>query len=1133
MKGLYFLLLFLYANAICAQSLDNFNDGDLTDNPAWVGETEKFQVNVDNQLQLNGLDETDEAYISTAVVLSDSITWSFYVMQDFNPSSSNHARVYLMSDVENLEGDVNGYYIKTGGQTSATDSIELFRQDGASSTKLMGGTMGAVGTDPNEFRIRITRDFDGNWTLETDYTGGTSYVVEATANDNTYLDGNYFGIACQYTSTRNDKFFFDDIEAGPVFNDITPPEITNLEIIDASSVRLTVSEPITEVTAINISNYFLIPLNQAPDQATWSASTPSEVQLTFSVNFVNGTSYQLNVQGIEDGAGNEMIQQELLFDYIIPMFGDILINEILADPSPIVGLPDAEFVELFNTTDSDIDLSNWTFSDASSSSTITSAIVPAQDFLIITSNSAVSLFEPFGTTVGVSSFPSLNNTGDNLSIKDQNGVLIDSVSYTDDWYRDDIKDDGGWSLERIDPNIPCQGAENWIASINALGGTPGSINSVTGVLTDMEAPQISTLSILGNDTLHIVFNESIDLATLIISNFSVDQGIGNPLELIILSETQIQLVLSQNLVFGTNYQLTINGIADCPGNVANNLIQNFGIPAQPELFDVLITEIFADPSPIVGLPEVEYLEIYNISSNPFDLLNWKINDASGSDDLPAYLLQPNEYLILCDDDDIDLFTSFGNVLGVPGFPSLNNSGDDLTLLDPDSMLIHLVSYTDHWYQSPVKMLGGWSLEMIDTSNPCEGAANWVASSDPNGGTPGQVNSVLETNPDETNPDLLNVLVRSTNEIELVFSEGLDLNLAENETLYTIDNGLGNPISASLNFPFLNRVVLALNTNLEPQTIYTVTVTSQLTDCVGNPVMLLNSLSFGISEIPAIGDIIINEIMPNPISGGSDYVELYNTSNKIIGLNDLLIAKYNEEGEIDDLEIITEESLQILPQSYVAMSEDIQHLIDHYQPPADKIRNLLNINDLPSMPDDTGSVVLISLIGEVIDSVQYSDDWHLPIIDDEDGISLERIRFDLPSNDATSWHSAASSFSFGTPGYRNSQAFDGVIQNGELTTSPEVFSPNNDAMDDVLSIHYEVPSPGYTATVTIFNSRGLEIKRLTQSEVLAPQGTFIWDGFDEDGQRARIGIYIIYFEAFNSSGDVIELKEKAVLADFWE
>ena len=1127
----YLFLLFCCAFQFAtAQTLDNFNDGDFTANPGWTGETTKFIVNANNELQLNGLSQTDEAYLVTAIELADSLTWEFYCKLEFNPSSSNHARIYLLSDVENLEGDVNGYYIKTGGQTGATDSIELFRQDGANSIKLLGGSMGSVGGNTNEFRIRITRNFDGDWLLEADYTGGSNFVLEATANDNTYLSGSYFGVVCNYTTTRNDKFFFDDIEVGPVNNDITPPTVIGNEIVSDTEVRLTFSEPVTQVTAENTSNYFLIPLNQAPTQAVWNSN---EVFLTFSVPFVNGTGYQLNVQGVEDAAGNEMTQQEVDFIYAILSAGDVLINEIFADPTPVVGLPDAEFVELLNTTNQDISLDGWMFEDASSAATINSVTIQANGYLILTSTSSSSLYDPFGTTVGLNGFPSLNNSGDDLILREGNGNIVDVVSYDDTWYRDDAKDDGGWTLERIDPTIPCNGVENWIASNDPQGGTPGNENSVTGVLNDTEPPQIQSLSIIGNDTLNIIFNESVEASTLITSNFSIDQGIGSPTEVVILSATEIQLALARELVFGTVYQLTVNGISDCPGNIANNLTQTFGLPAQPQLFDVLITEIFADPSPVVGLPEVEYLEIYNNSSSSFDLTDWNIADASSVDQLPSYLFSPHEYLILCDEDDIDLFTPFGNVLGVPGLPTLNNTGDELSLLDADSNLIHFVFYNDSWYQSPVKELGGWSLEMIDTNNPCEGESNWIASVNPQGGTPGQANSVQESNPDETNPDLLNVLVISPTQIELIFSEGLDVATSENEGSYLIDNGIGNPVAAEVSFPFLERIVLTLNTPLQPQSVYTVTVESSVTDCSGNPVLLLNSLSFGLTELPEFGDVIINEVMPNPVSGGGDFVELYNHSNKVIGLDDLLLANYDEFGALDDVEVISEEPLQLLPQQYIALTENVQHLIDQYQPPADKIRNLLMVGDLPSMPDDTGSVVLLTIIGDVIDSVQYSDDWHLPIIDDEDGISLERIGFSLPSNSPTSWHSAASSVNFGTPGYENSQQFNGVEQSGTITVSPEVFSPNNDSMDDFLTINYEVPAPGYTATVTIFNSRGLEIRKLTQSEVLAPKGTFIWDGFDDEGQRARIGIYIIYFEAFNSEGEVIEMKEKAVLGDFLE
>ena len=72
----------------------------------------------------------------------------------------------------------------------------------------------------------------------------------------------------------------------------------------------------------------------------------------------------------------------------------------------------------------------------------------------------------------VSSFPSLNNSGDDVQIVGPNGIQIDKVSYTDDWYMDENKQTGGYSLELINLNDPCSDMSNWSASNSETGGTP-------------------------------------------------------------------------------------------------------------------------------------------------------------------------------------------------------------------------------------------------------------------------------------------------------------------------------------------------------------------------------------------------------------------------------------------------------------------------------------------------------------------------------------------------------------------------------------------------------------------------------------------------------------------------------------
>ena len=155
--------------------------------------------------------------------------------------------------------------------------------------------------------------------------------------------------------------------------------------------------------------------------------------------------------------------------------------------------------------------------------------------------------------------------------------------------------------------------------------------------------------------------------------------------------------------------------------------------------------------------------------------------------------------------------------------------------------------------------------------------------------------------------------------------------------------------------------------------------------------------------------------------------------------------------------------------------------------------------------------------------------HHPLINQVAGVSLERIHFDRPTSDRTNWHSASASAGYATPGYKNSQFSQPVDADKEVIVHPEVFSPDNDGVDDVLNITYRFDSQGLTASVHIFDSQGRLVKNLVGNELLGTEGTFSWDGRTEDNQKASIGIYIIYFEAFGVNGELKKHKRTAVLA----
>jgi hypothetical protein len=185
-------------------------------------------------------------------------------------------------------------------------------------------------------------------------------------------------------------------------------------------------------------------------------------------------------------------------------------------------------------------------------------------------------------------------------------------------------------------------------------------------------------------------------------------------------------------------------------------------------YDVVMDEIMADPNPPVSLPLYEFMELKNVSAHTIDLYNWQVGDSIGHATINThFLLQPDSLLIITGNTAAPLFAGYGATLGVGSFPTLNNDGDQLYLRSKEGKIIHAVAYTAGWYHNDIKSKGGWTLEMIDTKNPCSGFSNWTASTDPRGGTPGYKNSVDGVNKDTQPPALVNAFANDSSTLTLL------------------------------------------------------------------------------------------------------------------------------------------------------------------------------------------------------------------------------------------------------------------------------------------------------------------------------------------------------------------------------
>jgi hypothetical protein len=224
--------------------------------------------------------------------------------------------------------------------------------------------------------------------------------------------------------------------------------------------------------------------------------------------------------------------------------------------------------------------------------------------------------------------------------------------------------------------------------------------------------------------------------------------------------------------------------------------------------------------------------------------------------------------------------------------------------------------------------------------------------------------------------------------------------------------------------------------------------------------------------------------------------------------------------------LTTTNILLFPGDYFVISESGAIVKQQYT--TTTFDNFVDVSSMPSFPDDKGFVVLLNTQGAIVDEVNYDRKWHFALIDNEEGISLERVDYNKPSVKGN-FHSAASTAGYGTPGYQNSQFRNDLHVQGDVTVSPKTFSPDNDGTDDFAVINYQLSEPGYVANITIFDAAGRPVRVLAKNSTLALTGSFRWDGLDNKFRKVPVGAYVIYTEIFNVNGKKKAYKNAVVVA----
>lgn len=549
------------------------------------------------------------------------------------------------------------------------------------------------------------------------------------------------------------------------------------------------------------------------------------------------------------------------------------------------------------------------------------------------------------------------------------------------------------------------------------------------------------------------------------------------------------------------------------------------VQSQPR-YSVLIHEIFSDPSPSIGLPNTEWIEIRNCTNHILSLQGWRIADGSGqSAPFPNINLLPDSLLILSSTSGATQLNGYGRCIGLTGFPSLDNEGETLVLKNASGQIIHAVQYSVLWHKTELKKDGGWSLEMIDPKHPGLFASNWNSSVNPSGGTPGKFNSIASILEDRESPQLINAHSIDSSNLMICFDEALDSPFVSQRSKYRLSEDR-EILDATCLPPLYDRIKLRADWPLLSEKIYSLTMTD-LKDLAGNQQTSSLTIRIGRPSTPDTNDVRINELLFDPPTGSTDYVELLLTGKKIIDLSRLFLSSRSAAGYLGSIEPVCTEPNYAFPGDHIVLTAD-PNLISRFY----FVKNpeqMIKTDAMPSLPDTEGNLTILNGQGAVVDEISYQSDWHFPLLTNKTGVALERIDPMQPTQNKNNWQSAAGTSGYGTPTFQNSQ-YRITKSGGMIELSSNILSPKRDGRDDVLQIAYKNEQGGNRIRIRVFHAAGTPVRELVNQMLVGTTAVFTWDGLDDRGNALPLGQYILLIEATDLNGRMERIKKVVAIVD---
>jgi len=808
----------------------------------------------------------------------------------------------------------------------------------------------------------------------------------------------------------------------------------------------------------------------------------------------------------------------------VPDSGDVVINEIMYAPAPSA----SEYIELYNRTSNAVNLGELEFGDANRDfdpvAPTDSLLQPDQHAVLVRDTAAFASAFPSVLFLAPEGWEALNNGGDTVFLRHApTGTVLDSVPYDPSWGGSD-----GNALERIDPAGPSNRPSNFGTSEANAGGTPGARNSIYN--PDETPPTLETVTPSPSGTSLIArFSEPVARQSISSSAFRFEDASAPVVDQARVSDSaaaQVLVDLSATLSPGS-FTLVATDVADRQGNVQPETGASFRyfVPATPTPKDLVVTEILYAPAPASN----EFIEIYNRSDSTVNLGALEYADEERNfNPITSGLtpIAPDSHVVLVRDS-VAFQSAFPNTpyQAPAGWDALNNGGDTVLLRHaPSATVIDSVPYDPSWGGNDDR-----SLERIDPAGPSDAASNFASSTANAGGTPGRRNS--RYNPDEAAPTPVFAEQTAERRVVVTFSEPVQV-ASVTPSAFTVP---GTPVTAAT----ATKDTLAVLSLQNPPTGSSIEIEG-VADGVGNVLM---DTSIPLAYRPEENDLVVNEILFDPRADDFDqrpnqveYVELLSRADHPLSLRGITMTdRPTEQGVADTLQVGRRTAL--LPDGYGVVAaapagrrspDSTQIAVAFPQAPlaTDSVAFLPIDAQRLGLGNDGDLVRLHRADGTTVAEVAYSPDWHAAGLEETKGTSLERISESGNADAPDNWTSSTAP-SGGTPGRKNAVSLAPPKEASEtgLHIQPSPFSVERDG---ATRIRYTLADQPNLVRARIFDARGRKVRTLEDARLVGRSGELVWNGRDDAGNRVRVGVYVVLFEAVRANDETIARYKRPVV-----